>query len=181
MNKCCSHENKCNIQEGDCNSDSDCMDGLICGAYNCHKSRDLWWDSGDDCCQKPSNDSGNILDQSMNTFEALRFSESFLNGSNVKYFLAWSLYANRRQCQWQGIDKMKVKNSWTVDECARQCKGVSSLFKLGTNDYAENDNQKQCFDDGCRCECEIFASATGTCELRGPNSFRLYKYIAKGF
>ena len=68
MNRCCSHENKCNIQEGDCNSDSDCMDGLICGAYNCHKSRDLWWDSGDDCCQKPSNDSGKILDKHMYTY-----------------------------------------------------------------------------------------------------------------
>ena len=38
------------------------------------------------------------------------------------------------------MDKMKVKNSWTVDECAQQCKGVSSLFLLGTDDYAENEN-----------------------------------------
>ena len=111
----------------------------------------------------------------------LRFSTPLLNGITVNYFLAWALYANRRQCQYSGIDKMKVKNSWTVEECAQQCKGVSSLFILGTNDYAENDNQKKCFDDGCICQCEIFASVTGTCELRGPNNYRLYKYISKGF
>ena len=54
MNQCCSHNNKCNVQEGDCNSDSDCMDGLICGKYNCEKTDDLWWNQGDDCCQKPN-------------------------------------------------------------------------------------------------------------------------------
>ena len=79
------------------------------------------------------------------------------------------------------IDHEWVKNSMTVDECAQQCKGVSSIFILGTNDYAEKENDKRCFDDGCICKCAIFASVTGTCVLRDNPGFRVYKYISRGY
>ena len=102
------------------------------------------------------------------------------NDPKLKHFLAWVLYANKKQCEWQGVDFKEVKRSWTIDECAQQCKGMSSIFVLGTNDYAENDNQKKCFDDGCICRCSIFSSVTGTCELRHNLGFRTYKYIARG-
>ena len=38
--------------EGDCNSDSDCLDGLKCGNNNCNENSGNW-DSSDDCCYKP--------------------------------------------------------------------------------------------------------------------------------
>ena len=43
--------------EGDCDEDSDCLDGLKCGSSNCPSSRTFGsteWDYGDDCCYKPS-------------------------------------------------------------------------------------------------------------------------------
>ena len=35
--------------EGDCNSDNDCMPGLICGKHNCPK--DVGYDTRADCCE----------------------------------------------------------------------------------------------------------------------------------
>ena len=51
---CCSSENKCKEWEGDCDSDSDCNDGLICGYRNCPKKYGYDWDFEDDCCFKPT-------------------------------------------------------------------------------------------------------------------------------
>jgi len=55
---CCNENNKCDVGEGDCDYDSDCLEGLKCGSNNCPGSRSwLWgspdWDSSDDCCYKP--------------------------------------------------------------------------------------------------------------------------------
>ena len=55
---CCNENNKCDVGEGDCDYDSDCLEGLKCGSGNCPGSRSwLWgseeWDSSDDCCYKP--------------------------------------------------------------------------------------------------------------------------------
>jgi len=52
---CCSEENKCGVGEGDCDSDADCMEGLLCGTGNCPSSRSAFWDADDDCCYKPEN------------------------------------------------------------------------------------------------------------------------------
>ena len=41
---CCTDEKPCDVGEGDCDSDSECMDGLTCGDDNCP------WGDGDDCC-----------------------------------------------------------------------------------------------------------------------------------
>ena len=47
---CCGSSYKCGYGEGDCDGDSDCIDGLKCGTDNC-----VWWnsavDSGLDCCE----------------------------------------------------------------------------------------------------------------------------------
>ena len=32
---CCSKDNKCGIDEGNCKSDEDCKEGLKCGVGNC--------------------------------------------------------------------------------------------------------------------------------------------------
>ena len=34
-NSCCTEDNKCDVGEGDCDSDEDCEGGLKCGSNNC--------------------------------------------------------------------------------------------------------------------------------------------------
>jgi len=53
---CCKEDkSKCGEGEGDCDSDSQCMRGLVCGTNNCGTfgdARDQGFDSSDDCCEK---------------------------------------------------------------------------------------------------------------------------------
>ena len=47
---CCTSANPCGLNQGDCDSDSDCQKDLICGLNNCI---DVWpgfTDGGADCC-----------------------------------------------------------------------------------------------------------------------------------
>ena len=44
---CCTFQNLCDIGEGDCDSDFDCMGELVCGFDNCDGPN---FDSTDDCC-----------------------------------------------------------------------------------------------------------------------------------
>ena len=50
---CCTSTNKCDVDEGDCDWDSDCKAGLKCGSNNCKVKTGLDWDSKDDCCFNP--------------------------------------------------------------------------------------------------------------------------------
>ena len=52
-NKCCTPKNKCGIDEGDCDSDNDCEEGLKCGRDNCPDKTGNEWNKEDDCCYKP--------------------------------------------------------------------------------------------------------------------------------
>ena len=52
---CCNANNRCDVGEGDCDSDTDCLDGLKCGWNNCPSSGVLEWDWNDDCCYRPGN------------------------------------------------------------------------------------------------------------------------------
>ena len=45
---CCTPSNKCGINEGDCDNDSDCMEGLVCKDNNCPPP----FSKDHDCCQK---------------------------------------------------------------------------------------------------------------------------------
>ena len=49
---CCSENDKCGIDEGDCDTAKDCEDGLICGNNNCKQKSGFEWDNNDDCCTK---------------------------------------------------------------------------------------------------------------------------------
>ena len=49
---CCTPQNKCTENEGDCDSDADCKEGLVCGTDNCPVKSGLQWDEADDCCKK---------------------------------------------------------------------------------------------------------------------------------
>ena len=52
---CCTNDNKCGEAEGDCDSDSDCLDGLKCGYDNCQPAwTGMEWDETDDCCYDPT-------------------------------------------------------------------------------------------------------------------------------
>jgi len=43
-NGCCTKENPCNVNEGDCDSDDECAGSYVCGKDNCP------WGDKDDCC-----------------------------------------------------------------------------------------------------------------------------------
>jgi len=47
---CCTNTNKCGDGEGDCDYDSHCKSGLVCGTNNCEGSNFL---TGEDCCTRP--------------------------------------------------------------------------------------------------------------------------------
>ena len=45
---CCTATNKCDVGQGDCDSDSDCSGNLVCGYNNCPAGH-----SSMDCCRNP--------------------------------------------------------------------------------------------------------------------------------
>ena len=56
-----------------------------------------------------------------------------------------------------------------IDECARACSGVSSMFGV-----------QNCYTKFCKCVCFYRASYDGTCVHKYYNSALLFKYIPKG-
>jgi len=52
-NSGCTSKNKCIEGDGDCDRDSDCVEGLICGSDNCPRKYGYDWQITDDCCFKP--------------------------------------------------------------------------------------------------------------------------------
>ena len=63
-NDCCSPTNRCGVREGDCDSNADCMEGLVCGEDNCNDDLVAYFggylgegaefSSSDDCCTFPN-------------------------------------------------------------------------------------------------------------------------------
>ena len=50
---CCSSSNRCGLGGGDCDTDSDCKSGLVCGSNNCRKfNREASRTA--DCCENKS-------------------------------------------------------------------------------------------------------------------------------
>ena len=62
----------------------------------------------------------------------------------------------------------------SIDECAKTCNGVASMFAFGTNDFGVT----RCYSDGCTCLCETGAKDDGTCDAVDHSGFRLYRYGA---
>ena len=62
-----------------------------------------------------------------------------------------------------------------LEDCARSCRGISSVFAYGTNDYGTI----RCYNQGCHCYCETSSFPNGTCSLVNHNGYRLYKYRGK--
>lgn len=55
-NACCSEEEKCTINEGDCNLDTECYGSLICKPNSCPISQEIsrQFHKRAACCQQPS-------------------------------------------------------------------------------------------------------------------------------
>ena len=47
---CCTLSNNCGVGEGDCDTDSECDAGLLCGSDNCKSFDSSWFYSDFDCC-----------------------------------------------------------------------------------------------------------------------------------
>jgi len=47
---CCTPSRRCGLGEGDCDSNSDCRRGLVCGHDNCRVNGADHFDATDDCC-----------------------------------------------------------------------------------------------------------------------------------
>ena len=52
----CSPDNKCEEDDGDCNTDDDCQEGLKCGTNNCQDKGGVHYGSDDDCCFMPEDE-----------------------------------------------------------------------------------------------------------------------------
>ena len=84
---CCTPDNKCGEDEGDCDSDNDCQEGLKCGVDNCSNKGNAnpkpfpnnEWDATDDCCYKPAKGKRNLWYLGCLTFnKSQRFDFSML-------------------------------------------------------------------------------------------------------
>ena len=55
---CCTEDNKCDEYEGNCEENSHCKEGLVCGTKNCknnwHGKMDF--DANDNCCKEEGKD-----------------------------------------------------------------------------------------------------------------------------
>ena len=82
------------------------------------------------------------------------------------------LVKDKTEC---GGSEKKIGMVSSIGGCAAACKGLSSMFTFGTNDYGNarctNSNSK------CQCLCETSASSDGTCEEVHHTGYRLYKYV----
>ena len=68
------------------------------------------------------------------------------------------------------------KTGIILEECAYRCKGISTMFIFGTNEYGH----EQCWGKKCACICETGAYYDGTCKQIGQDGFLLFKYAYKG-
>ena len=100
----------------------------------------------------------------------------------------WKLVAEKAECvapQHSGHEGWKGYLS-DVDSCAEACKGESSMFTFGTNDFGfkkcrYNETIHDVTYDGCQCRCQLLVHSNGTCDrgTSGSPGYRLYK-IQKG-
>ena len=73
--ECCGTKNPCDVNQGDCDSDSECKDGLACGRDNCPSP----FPSDADCCEQ-----GNLT---TSTRPQVRPSLFFLNKTEKTFSL----------------------------------------------------------------------------------------------
>ena len=77
--------------------------------------------------------------------------------------------ADKSDCGGSAVWKGPAKD---LENCAENCKGVSTMFVFGTNDWGTN----RCDPEGCACFCATAANPDGTCSINEHNGYRLFKY-----
>ena len=85
----------------------------------------------------------------------------------------WSEVAEKVRCAGAGAKKGLFRS---VDSCANNCKGESSMFIFGTNLYGV----RRCYGDHCLCYCEVTATPDGQCNHVTHKGYKLYKFLAEG-
>ena len=78
------------------------------------------------------------------------------------------MVGEKQECAGTEISK---GNKGSIDDCAKACNGVASMFALGTNDFGVI----RCYSDGCTCLCETGAADNGTCESVSHKGYHLYR------
>ena len=73
------------------------------------------------------------------------------------------------QAECEGTEEFQGKKK-TEEECANSCRGISSLFIYGTNEFGLD----RCDSAGCSCFCEL--PSGGECIQKEHKGFKLYKY-----
>ena len=104
--------------------------------------------------------------------------------SNVKEDKkGWILVAEKAECEGPDLPGYEEWKGYLsdVDSCAEACKGESSMFTFGTNDFGHTncryDKSIHHSYGGCSCRCELLAHPNGTCKqgLAAFPGYRLYK------
>ena len=81
----------------------------------------------------------------------------------------YGLVGAKKECG--GSEKNKGRMD-SIDECAKACKGIASMFVFGTNDFEVD----RCNAQGCTCYCETAAKDDGTCQIVDHKGYRLYRF-----
>jgi len=168
---CCHEEHKCGVGEGDCDSDADCEEGLLCGTGNCPSTRSAFWDADDDCCYKPENPpscietgyhwiGGSDLIEKFDTDSAEQCQEMCAKENRCNWF-TWRDASNPKGC-WLLSQKGDTKD---VDHGRNQgATGPKSCLVLGcTVEGSTGDGTAQ-----GTCDREFFCHADGTCKPEEP-------------
>ena len=94
--------------------------------------------------------------------------------STVEYTLA----AKRKHCVGSEV---KMGYQYSLEDCAKACFNVSSMFIYGTNDFNYYPPRCSVAQDGCLCYCQISASEEGSCDTKAHMGYKLYRYANKGW
>ena len=60
--------------------------------------------------------------------------------------------------------------------CAEACRGISTMFVYGTNDYGYSGDRCPAMYGGCKCLCETAATSDGDCNRSPHAGYRLYRF-----
>ena len=102
----------------------------------------------------------------------IQFQSFYYNSFDI---LDWELVGERRECAGS---ETNVGWKRTAGDCALACRGKSSMFIFGTNDFGTRRCLLPC--RGCKCYCET-ASSSGVCDEEiDHDGFRLYKFGDNG-
>ena len=73
---CCTSDNPCDVDEGDCDNDDECMHGLTCGNNNCPNE----FPSNHDCCTGTKNDFELLVQLDVNAIEGMTYFPTSYDG-----------------------------------------------------------------------------------------------------